>query len=101
MNNQTVFGWIATSITFIYKLPQIYKLCKTKKSNDLSITSILIQLLGYIFYALHGFTVNDYPILAMGSISLLQNIILSVLYFCYKEKIDDTKLNSNNPNDNK
>ena len=98
MSDQTIFGWTATSITFIYKLPQIYKLCKTKKSNDLSITSILMQLLGYIFYALHGFMVNDYPILAMGSISLLQNMILSILYFCYKEKINDTKLNPNNPN---
>ena len=89
MTDQSVFGWIATSITFIYKLPQIYKLCKTKSSSDLSITSILIQLLGYIFYALHGLSVNDYPILVMGSVSLLQNITLSVLYFCYKEKIQD------------
>tara|TARA_B100000073_G_scaffold343975_1_gene349868 strand:- start:897 stop:1172 length:276 start_codon:yes stop_codon:yes gene_type:complete len=89
MSDRSVFGWIATSITFIYKLPQIYKLCKTKSSNDLSITSILIQLLGYIFYALHGLSVNDYPILVMGSVSLLQNITLSVLYFCYKDKIDD------------
>ena len=87
MSDTSVFGWIATSITFIYKLPQIYKLCKTKSSDDLSITSILIQLLGYIFYALHGLSVNDYPILVMGSISLLQNIILSVLcIFVIKKK---------------
>ena len=94
MPDTTVFGWIASSITFIYKLPQIYKLCKTKSSNDLSIFSIFIQTLGYIFYVLHGFTVNDYPILVMGSVSLLQNITISVLYFCYKKemKIENPKM---------
>ena len=89
MSNKTVFGWIASSITIIYKLPQIYKLYKTKKSNDLSIISIFIQTLGYIFYTLHGWTMNDFPILVMGSVSLIQNTILSIMYFCYKEKIDD------------
>ena len=94
MSDTTIFGWIASSITFIYKLPQIYKLCKTKSSNDLSIFSIFIQTLGYIFYFLHGFTVSDYPILVMGSVSLLQNIIISVLYFCYKKemKIENPKM---------
>ena len=33
----SVYGWIASSITIIYKLPQIYKLYKTKKSDDLSV----------------------------------------------------------------
>ena len=36
---KSLFGWVASSITLIYKLPQIYKLYKTKKSNDLSLFS--------------------------------------------------------------
>ena len=45
--NKSVFGWIASSITVVYKLPQIIKLYKTKKSDDLSIMSLFIQLIGY------------------------------------------------------
>lgn len=34
-----IAAWIETICTFISYAPQIYKLIKTKKSNDLSVTS--------------------------------------------------------------
>ena len=34
---KSLFGWIATSFSLIYKLPQIYKLYKTKENNGISI----------------------------------------------------------------
>ena len=51
---KTIYGWIASGITLIYTLPQIHKLYKTKKSDDLSVNSLLIQSIGYIFYIIHG-----------------------------------------------
>jgi MtN3 and saliva related transmembrane protein len=83
---KTVYGWIASSITLIYKLPQIYKLYKTKKSNDISIISLLIQTTGYIFYILHGIHIKDTPILLMGIGALFQTLILVLLFFLYKNK---------------
>ncbi len=81
---KTLFGWIASSITLIYKLPQIYKLYKRKKSNDISVISLLVQSLGYIFYILHGITVKDNPIILMGSGALFETIILIIMYFFYR-----------------
>jgi MtN3 and saliva related transmembrane protein len=81
----SVFGWIASSITLIYKLPQIYKLYKRKTSNDISMFSLLIQSTGYVFYIIHGVTINDYPIIIMGSGALFQSMILVFLFFLYKE----------------
>ena len=74
----SVFGWLATVGTFLYKLPQIYKLFKQKSSNDVSTTSLSIQTTGYVFYIIHGFIIDDYPTLVMGGI-LLQGIILVTL----------------------
>ena len=51
--SKTVFGWVASSITVVYKIPQIVKIYKTKKSADISILSLFAQLIGYIFYILH------------------------------------------------
>lgn len=82
----TVFGWIATAGTFLYKLPQIYKLYKTKSSNDVSASSLIIQTSGYIFYIIHGFIIDDYPTLVMGGISFLQGVILVILCCMYKNK---------------
>ena len=80
----SVFGWIATSITLTYKIPQIITLYKAKHTGSLSIISISIQGIGYIFYAIHGYVKEDLPIIIMGSISFLQNIILFILYLKYK-----------------
>ena len=84
---RTVFGWIASGITVIYKLPQILKLYKTKKSDDLSITSFIIQFIGYIFYILHGISINDLPVIFMGSCASIENLIVIIMYFIYKTDV--------------
>lgn len=81
----SIFGWIATVGTFLYKLPQIYKLYKTKSSNDVSSISLTMQTTGYVFYIVHGFIIDDYPTLVMGGISFLQGIILVILCCVYKK----------------
>jgi MtN3 and saliva related transmembrane protein len=84
--SKSLFGWIASGITVIYKIPQIVKLYKTKKSTDLSILSLFVQFIGYIFYILHGYTVQDLPIIFMGSGALVENLIVMIMYYCYYEK---------------
>ena len=91
----SIFGWIASSITLIYKLPQIYKLNKNKNSDNISKLSLFIQSTGYIFYIIHGITINDYSIIIMGSGALFQNIILIIFYFLYKKP--DTSTSETQP----
>ena len=85
--SQSVFGWIASTCTVSNKIPQIIKLYRTKKSADLSILSILVQIIGYIFYILHGYMVWDLPIIFMGSAALVENIIVMIMYYCYYEEV--------------
>tara|TARA_B100001057_G_C22147892_1_gene680823 strand:- start:44 stop:337 length:294 start_codon:yes stop_codon:yes gene_type:complete len=93
---KSLFGWIASSITLIYKLPQIFKLYKTKKSDDLSLFSLLIQCFGYIFYILHGNILNDLPIMFMGGGALLETSIIVILYFYYKSNITNLPIDNTN-----
>lgn len=79
-----VFGWIATTFSLIYKLPQIYVLCRTKKHEGLSLASLICQACAYGFYITHGYFIEDWPILVMGVISLLQSVCLIFLFFRYK-----------------
>ena len=87
MSNKSVFGWIASSITLLYKLPQIYKIIKSKSSKDLSMHSYTLQSLGYIFYGIHGYSIKDDPILVMGTVALIQNLICIFLHFKYKDNV--------------
>lgn len=80
-----LFGWIATILSSVYKLPQIYKLVLTKKSNDISMKSYLIQAFSYALYIIHGFIVDDLPVSVMGIIALIQNCLILGLCHRYKE----------------
>lgn len=82
----SIFGWMGTSITFIYKLPQIYKFYKVKTVNGISLISYLIQTMGYVFYAIHGIIINDGPCFIMGAVSFFLNSILCCQYIYYKNK---------------
>jgi MtN3 and saliva related transmembrane protein len=93
---KTIYGWIASIITLIYKLPQIYKLYKRKTSKDISVLSLVIQSTGYIFYIIHSININDNPIMLMGSGALFQTLILILLWFFYKEKKILNDISNNN-----
>ncbi len=82
----TVFGWIGSSISLIYKMPQIYLLYKEKKHKGLSILSISVQAFSYIFYILHGYFMQDNAILYMGILCLIQSLCLITMYIAYNEK---------------
>tara|TARA_B100000674_G_scaffold365251_1_gene307769 strand:- start:377 stop:631 length:255 start_codon:yes stop_codon:yes gene_type:complete len=80
-----IFGWVAIFFSLTYKVPQMYILCKEKKHEGLSINSILWQSIGYVFYIVHGVFIEDWPILIMGSVALVQSIIITILYWIYKD----------------
>lgn len=94
MSEKSIFGWIAGGITLLYKLPQMYKLIKNKDARSISIRSLSAQTMGYIFYGIHGYMREDLPILAMGGISLLQNLIL--IFLCFKYNLNSVINEENN-----
>ncbi len=84
-----LFGWIATSLNLVYKLPQIYKLCKTHDARGISFRSYIIQTLSYIFYMLHGIFNNDYTIIVMGCSTFIQCSIILWLSYKYKNQTSE------------
>ena len=84
----SIYGWLASLSTIIYRLPQIYRLYKIKQSTDLSFYSLILQGIGCILYIIHGIIIKDNPIIVMGSGTLLQTLIIIILYLKYYKKKD-------------
>jgi uncharacterized protein with PQ loop repeat len=80
------FGWLGTTCTLLYKLPQIYKLYKSKTSKGVSLISYSMQTISYLPYAIHGIIIDDLPTFAMGAFSFILNVILciQIIYYHYK-----------------
>ena len=83
-----LFGWIATSFSLIYKLPQIYKIRKTKEVSAISLRAYIFQTTSYFFYIIHGSFNKDYPIIVMGISSFIQCQYIIYLWFKYRNTPD-------------
>ena len=80
-----LFGWIATAFGLVYKLPQIARLRKAATVAGISLTSLYIQASSYVFLIVHGVIIDDWPVIIMGIVSLLQSIVLiSLFHYCLK-----------------
>ena len=82
------FGWLGTTCTLLYKLPQIYKLYKSKTSKGVSLLSYSMQTMSYLPYAIHGIIINDGPTFAMGAISFILNVVLCIQIIFYHKYYD-------------
>lgn len=82
-----IFGWLGGGLSVVYNIPQIYHIYKNKSVGDISIYSLLVRLISYFFYIIHGYLIMDPPLLFMTLASLIQVLILSFQYFMYKGNV--------------
>ena len=81
-----VFGWIAVSLSLIYKFPQIYKLYTTHNTRGISVESQIVQASAYTFYIVHGLVISDPPVVFLGATSFAQSLVLIGQYFAYRNE---------------
>lgn len=84
MNATTVFGVIAGVLTGVSLLPQLIKIIKEKKVENVSILMLLILLAGLGLWVAYGISKKDLIIIITNSFSFLVNIIILILRFRYK-----------------
>ena len=88
MNNEFMIqgtGILAGVLTAMSMLPQVIKIAREKKVEDVSIKMIVILLFGISLWIVYGIMRKDLPIIFTNSFSLLVNIILIVLRIKYKQ----------------
>ena len=81
-----VVATLAPIVNCIQLFPQLYKTFTTKSVKDLSLYSLLLILTTNILWLLHGYFIMDISLVVAGVISMIANITLLVLYFCYRRK---------------
>ena len=79
-----VFGWLAGAFSTAYNIPQIYLIYKRKSAKDISLNSLVIRIISYIFYIVHASIIEDPPLLYMTAAVLSQALIMSTQKFIYR-----------------
>lgn len=79
MNTTQWFGIAAGVMTAVSMLPQLIKIIKEKKAEDVSLLMLAVLIIGLGLWVVYGFMRQDWPIIATNSFSLLLNCV--VLFF--------------------
>ena len=81
--NIDIFGYFAAILTTAAFLPQLVKTIKTKKADDVSLTTLIMFIVGVFSWIIYGFKISSAPILIANLITLILNllILISKVYF--------------------
>jgi MtN3 and saliva related transmembrane protein len=86
VDNQTeILGLAAGICTSISLLPQLIKLIKNKKAEDLSLFYLIILFTGLGLWVWYGFRRDDTPLIVTNSFSMIINLLVIILGFKYKK----------------
>ena len=88
MENNTfteIIGIAAGVCTAISLLPQIVKMVKEKKAQDISFFYLIVLLCGLGLWTYYGFLKEDVPIIATNIFSMVLNIVVIILGSIYKK----------------
>lgn len=86
MDKTEWIGIIAGIFTATSMLPQVIKVLKEKKADEISLLMLIVLLTGVGMWIVYGVFRKDLPIIVTNSFSLLVNIFLMILRIKYKRK---------------
>lgn len=86
MNENLLIGIAASALTAFSLLPQLIKIWKEKKADDVSIGMLLVLLSGLCLWVWYGIKIEDYIIIAANGFSIVINICVVILTILYKKK---------------
>ncbi|WP_031454690.1 SemiSWEET family sugar transporter [Flavobacterium chungangense] len=85
MNFTDIMGLFAGFCVTVSVIPQIIKVWKTKKVQQISLLTFSVLTFGIAIWVVYGVLKNDFPIIITNSISLFLNLIM-VYFLIYYEK---------------
>ena len=86
MSFTNVIGLSAGILTGVSMLPQLFKIIKNKKANEVSAIMISILLAGLGLWVYYGFLKKDFPIIITNSFSFVISSLVLFFKLWYDKK---------------
>lgn len=91
-----IFCTIYYICSYIQTVPQVYKLIKTKSSNDYSLWQVFLGMIGLICWSIYIFTSSQAMIVYIGTIIdlVLEFLVVGLILAFFDFKRKKVKVNS-------
>ena len=86
MESTEYIGIAAGICTSVSQLPQLIKIIKEKKADDISYFMLFILITGLSGWVLYGCMKSDLPIILTNAFSVLLNALVIIFTIKYKKK---------------
>lgn len=74
-----IVGFTALTLGLMYRVPQVVKIYRTKKGDDISVRTLHIQNLSYVLYVVYGVLEKDIIYISSSIVGILQNLLILAL----------------------
>jgi len=81
---QQIIGIAAGILTSVALIPQVVKVYREKKSEQISIGYVCVLMCGQALWIVYGIVKSDIPVVATNIFSLTVSIVMMVLGIKYK-----------------
>lgn len=81
-----MFGWTASTLCTLILVPQIIKALKTRHTDDLSMSMLVLSVTGNAFWVAHASMTENIPLIVGGGLISLMSIILIISKYAYDTK---------------
>ena len=86
MNQTTWIGLIASILTTLASVPQLIKICKEKKAENISLLWVFILFLGLCAWIYYGILKKDMIIFISNTLAALINAGIAISAIKYKQE---------------
>jgi len=87
--NIDIFGFFAAILTTSAFLPQLIKTLKTKKADDVSLTTLIMFIIGVFSWIIYGYKISSTPILIANLITLILNLLILISKIYFSKKLNE------------
>ncbi len=86
MNTETIIGVAASACTAASLIPQLTKVLKEKKAENVSLWMLLVLFVGLGLWVYYGILKADWIIIISNAFSFIINILLAIFAMKYKKE---------------
>ncbi|WP_109302309.1 SemiSWEET family sugar transporter [Aquimarina sp. AU474] len=85
INSIEILGLVAAVLTTAAFLPQVYKTWKTKSTDSLSLSMLLIFVSGVLCWLVYGVLIGSFPIILANFVTAISGFLLIFFKCRYKK----------------
>jgi MtN3 and saliva related transmembrane protein len=85
MDNPTLLGLCAGSLTTLAFVPQVLKTWRSKSGNDISLGMFLLFSTGVLLWLIYGIVIDALPVILANAVTLLLSLTVLALKLRYRQ----------------